>query len=379
MTPLSQNIKHLGLELLRSFARGSNLYFAGKLVAVWEGSGAYAPQSFTAVVTDRLGSVRVRNGVKTSYYPYGVERTTPVWQGGEKYATYTRDHWTGGNDSESLDYADQRYYGSRFGRFVSADPYLASGGAGDPGSWNRYAYVGGDPVNYGDPTGEVRISREGGVPHWPIPFVIFGLGKIFGAIFGGGRDPVIESWRNNTGANVAAWDARIAADEQSGENQDRRYIAALKVVGDCYQTSTLGGAAVRRFHYLPVDQYGKPFARGEVTVSESIYVTQGGSVTAGAPWTPDKMEHDGSFFDYVSKFYRGNKDVIMYQTFQATMLNSAGFAPGVPRAVMVQYEGYGNEHFGVLGHWATNDGVKTNNYFHNPTAGRTTCPNPRFP
>ncbi len=36
---------------------------------------------------------------------------------------------------------------------MTADPYKASAGAGDPGSWNRYAYVEGDPVNFNDPAG----------------------------------------------------------------------------------------------------------------------------------------------------------------------------------------------------------------------------------
>ena len=44
-------------------------------------------------------------------------------------------------------------YASGLGRFVTADPYVASGGVGDPGSWNRYAYVGGDPVGRYDPLG----------------------------------------------------------------------------------------------------------------------------------------------------------------------------------------------------------------------------------
>jgi hypothetical protein len=34
-----------------------------------------------------------------------------------------------------------------------ADPYEASGRSGEPGSWNRYPYVGGDPVNKLDPRG----------------------------------------------------------------------------------------------------------------------------------------------------------------------------------------------------------------------------------
>jgi len=36
---------------------------------------------------------------------------------------------------------------------MTPDPYEASGGAEDPGSWNRYAYVLGDPVRYNDPNG----------------------------------------------------------------------------------------------------------------------------------------------------------------------------------------------------------------------------------
>ena len=46
--------------------------------------------------------------------------------------------------------ADQRYYASSYGRFNTADPYQASAGPSDPGSWNRYSYVGGDPVNNHD-------------------------------------------------------------------------------------------------------------------------------------------------------------------------------------------------------------------------------------
>ena len=63
-----------------------------------------------AAVQDRLGSVG-------KYYPYGEERgggNPPNDQ--VKFATYTRDSGTG------LDYADQRYYASTFGRFMTPDP-----------------------------------------------------------------------------------------------------------------------------------------------------------------------------------------------------------------------------------------------------------------
>ncbi len=57
-----------------------------------------------------------------------------------------------------LDYADQRFYASTYGRFNTPDPYQGSAGPGDPGSWNRYSYVGGDPVNRLDLAGTCWIT-----------------------------------------------------------------------------------------------------------------------------------------------------------------------------------------------------------------------------
>ncbi len=74
--------------------------------------------------------------------------------GDEKFATYTRSSFSG------LDYADQRYYASSYGRFNTADPYKASAAPADPGTWNRYAYVAGDPVNRMDPRGTCYVSPQ---------------------------------------------------------------------------------------------------------------------------------------------------------------------------------------------------------------------------
>lgn len=41
------------------------------------------------------------------------------------------------------------------GRFNTPDPSTGSSAA-DPGSWNKYLYVGGDPVNFNDPGGDRR-------------------------------------------------------------------------------------------------------------------------------------------------------------------------------------------------------------------------------
>jgi RHS repeat-associated protein len=92
---------------------------------------------------DRVGS-NMSDG--KSFYPYGEEVTSTAGDS-DKFATYYRDQISG------LDYADQRYYNSTIGRFMSSDPYIASGGPENPRSWNRYAYVVGDPINFNDSRG----------------------------------------------------------------------------------------------------------------------------------------------------------------------------------------------------------------------------------
>ncbi|MEZ5404445.1 MAG: RHS repeat-associated core domain-containing protein [Bryobacteraceae bacterium] len=120
-------------------------YFAGRTVA--EGTG-----TVTAVVTDRLGNVRKRGGTVYDYYPYGQEKPSPTAGDAAKFGTYYRDAGTG------LDYADQRYFNVNHGRFMSPDTGLPV--AGEPGSWNRYSYVNGDPTNFLDPRGLLAESAH---------------------------------------------------------------------------------------------------------------------------------------------------------------------------------------------------------------------------
>jgi RHS repeat-associated protein len=123
-----------------------NVYFGGKLIRA----------NGVAVVHDRLGSVVARVGSsdapafsKHDYLPYGEEMDSATGGNVDKFGTYLRDQTTG------LDYADQRYFaGTLSGRFLTTDPYAGSAGPVDPGSWNRYGYVGGDPIGYIDRNGE---------------------------------------------------------------------------------------------------------------------------------------------------------------------------------------------------------------------------------
>ena len=44
------------------------------------------------------------------------------------------------------------------GRFLSVDPLLNSGRPDDPQTWNRYSYVGGNPLSFIDPLGLYRFA-----------------------------------------------------------------------------------------------------------------------------------------------------------------------------------------------------------------------------
>ena len=48
---------------------------------------------------------------------------------------------------------DQRFYASYYGRFNTVDPSPSSISPASPGSWNRFSYTSGDPVNRNDPRG----------------------------------------------------------------------------------------------------------------------------------------------------------------------------------------------------------------------------------
>ena len=111
----------------------SNVYFAGRTIL---------DDNFP-VFQDRVGTNRA-NGAR--FMPFGDEITSTS-NDREKFATYTRDSYTG------LDYADQRFYASTYGRFNTPDPSGGSVNPGNPQSWNRYSYTLGDPINGTDPSG----------------------------------------------------------------------------------------------------------------------------------------------------------------------------------------------------------------------------------
>ena len=132
----------------------ANYYFGGKLV------GHSNSGSVSVISSDRLGSVG-------KYYPYGQEKPSATTNGTEKFAFYFRDSETG------FDYADQRYHNPGTGRFLTPDPYraMSTGSANPsvPGSWNKYAYAQGDPVNGIDSHGRKCAGTRMAIPATKTP------------------------------------------------------------------------------------------------------------------------------------------------------------------------------------------------------------------
>jgi RHS repeat-associated protein len=136
------------------------VYLSSQLLATLDASGnpTYRhPDHLSArLYTNASGTVIGTQGhlpFGESWYSTG---TVDKW----KFTSYERDTDT------SLDYAEMRFDSGRLARFTSPDPYAGSMDAGNPQSWNRYAYVTGDPVDFVDLLGLEKGRCIPGVPYY---------------------------------------------------------------------------------------------------------------------------------------------------------------------------------------------------------------------
>lgn len=145
--------------------------FSNNIAAICPGTSPTTSTSANLkyVLLDAQGSARAvmnNSGVGSStiisrhdYLPFGEE----IWAGvglrtaAQKYATTDKVRQKFGlterDEATGLDHTLFRKYESYSGRWTSPDPYLGSIDFGNPQSFNRYAYVNSDPLNFVDPTG----------------------------------------------------------------------------------------------------------------------------------------------------------------------------------------------------------------------------------
>jgi RHS repeat-associated protein len=123
------------------------VYLGSQLLAVQQ-AGVYwmheDPVTKSKRVTNSAGAVV--STIELDPWGAGTNRNLNSAFQSRTFTSYTHDA-DGGDD------AMMRRYGSYWSRFSQPDPYDGSYELGNPQSFNRYAYVNGDPVNFVDPTG----------------------------------------------------------------------------------------------------------------------------------------------------------------------------------------------------------------------------------
>jgi RHS repeat-associated protein len=109
---------------------------------------------------DHLGSTRVETDERGqvlafhNYYPFGTEIPPLIASdNSHRFTGHERDSSTG------FDYMMARYFSATLARFPSPDSFAGSAKVESPQTWNRYSYVGNDPLNANDPTGLFPSKR----------------------------------------------------------------------------------------------------------------------------------------------------------------------------------------------------------------------------
>jgi len=284
--------------------------------------------------------------------------------GGEAFATYYED-WYGQN------YADQRYYNSIGGRFLTPDRlFMSAADPKDPGSWNRYAYAGNDPVNHNDPTGLDGTDEigdwvdDGGSWFLPSSASMYCAGS--GA----------SAWLPAEYAGITCltpWLLAVAAATSRSQTPSPTPTYLL-VVGDCDYQGMFGND-VRRRDYEVLDQNFQPMGNG-IAITESVtnISPQANTISASGTWVTetDAMNMPGTFYDFYTNGTNGTATNALQQYYRGGVLlqvlepNSYYGAASYPR-------------YGTQGVYYTYSGIKIDSYYTNPIVGGKPCTNGPMP
>lgn len=133
------------------------VYAGSELLAVQQGGVFFVhedPITKSKRVTDMAGNVQ--SAVELDPYGADTSRSSNSAFQPRKFTSYERD-------ANGTDEATMRRYNRWHSRFDQPDPSDGSYDFTNPQTFNRYAYVHGDPVNYTDPSG---LIAEGPVCGW---------------------------------------------------------------------------------------------------------------------------------------------------------------------------------------------------------------------
>ncbi|HWW61450.1 MAG TPA: RHS repeat-associated core domain-containing protein, partial [Thermoanaerobaculia bacterium] len=198
-------LRGLGNELLRTFVddetSGSQVW-SWKEDEIWRGGSLLAnvtPAGTKHLVLDHLGSPRAISTVSMvgvsvqSFSPFGMGGV--AGSGSLMFTAHERDSATVGDSVVGHpDYLHARYYGPTAGRFLSIDPAMnLEKIIHEPDLWNRYSYVGNNPLKYMDSNGRERLERYhfNNVPTHSDPGNYWRMPLFFGTMLVGG--PAVRS------------------------------------------------------------------------------------------------------------------------------------------------------------------------------------------
>jgi RHS repeat-associated protein len=145
--------------------RGGFLTLVGVVIGTMSALPAWAQtDQVTYYHSDAVGSVRVITNasgqvvMRHDYLPFGEEWQPPTPNPERRlFAGKEQDQESG------LNYFGARYNASGQGRFMTVDPFFNHDEAlVDPQRWNRYAYVGNNPLRYVDPYGLYQFDTSCG-------------------------------------------------------------------------------------------------------------------------------------------------------------------------------------------------------------------------
>lgn len=225
-------------------------------VAVYT-AGTYALANVRFFHTDGLGSITAvtddsGNVVKRFAYDAWGKRTDPAT--GAVTTSATNGHFTRGfTDHEALDdlgliHMNGRVYDPVLGRFLSADPNID--GAYDSQGYNKYSYVGNNPMNRTDPSGffslkdGLKIVAVVVAAYVTAGLAVYAVGTLGGTMVGGAALTVSQSFAALVGAHGLGLTLGGAIAAGAGAGFASGFAGSLLnggSIGDAFKAGVIGG------------------------------------------------------------------------------------------------------------------------------------------